>query len=103
MKAKCNCKHEYQEKMVSLEDELLTCRQALQDAEMRHKQDRTHLVYELEQLRGRLIRRLEESTDLLSVGLSALRKETPRIAVMDERAELVIDALRNELDRLRGE
>lgn len=96
-----------QEKMVSLEDELLTCRQqsalALQDAEMRHKQDRTHLVHELEQLRGRLIRRLEESTDLLSVGLSALRKETPRIAVMDERAELVIDALRNELDQLRGE
>lgn len=59
--------------------------------------------HEFESLRGRLVQRLEESIDMLDTGLSALRKEpeTPRIAVMLQRAEVVIDALRSELNSLR--
>lgn len=65
-----------------------------------HTIARTHLHHELEQLRGRLIRRLTDSVDLLDVGLSALRKDTPKIPVMIERAEQVIDALRTEIKEL---
>lgn len=68
-----------------------------------HAVDRTHLQHELEQLRGRLVKRLTDSVDMLEVGLSALRKDTPRVPVMVERAEHVVDALRAEVQELRKE
>jgi len=72
---------------------------------LRHQHiiDRTHLTHDLGQLRGRLVKRLTESVEMLEVGLSALRKETPRVPVMVERAEHVVDALRTEVQELRGE
>lgn len=63
----------------------------------------THLQHALEQLRGRLVKRLTDSVDMLEVGLSALRKEEPRVPVMVERAEHVVDALRAEIRDLREE
>jgi hypothetical protein len=85
--------------------------QALRDsaaAEMaalrrQHADERTHLQHKLEQLRGRLVKRLTDSVDMLEVGLSALRKDTPRVPVMVERAEYVVDALRAEVQELRKE
>lgn len=65
--------------------------------------ERTHLQHKLEQLRGRLVKRLTDSVDMLEVGLSALRKDTPRVPVMVERAEHVVDALRAEVQELREE
>lgn len=62
-----------------------------------------HLRHELEQLRGRLVRRLDDSVEMLEVGLNALQNKTPRIEVMLERAELVVDALRAEKNNLREE
>lgn len=63
----------------------------------------THLRHDLEQLRGRLVRRLGDSVEMLEVGLSALRNKTPRTEVMAERAEHVIDALRAEENYLKEE
>lgn len=68
-----------------------------------HAVEKTHLQHELEQLRGRLVKRLTDSVDMLEVGLSALRKDTPRVPVMVERAEHVVDALRAEVQELREE
>lgn len=68
-----------------------------------HAVDRTHLQHELEQLRGRMVKRLTDSVDMLEVGLSALRKDTPRVPVMVERAEHVVDALRAEIQELKEE
>ena len=68
-----------------------------------HAVEKTHLQHELEQLRGRLVKRLTDSVDMLEVGLSALRKDTPRVPVMVERAEHVVDALRAEVQVLREE
>lgn len=68
-----------------------------------HVIDRTHLTHDLGQLRGRLVKRLTDSVEMLEVGLSALRKETPRVPVMLERAEHVVDALRAEVQELRQE
>lgn len=69
----------------------------------RHDAERMHLRHELEQLRGRLVRRLDESVEMLEVGLTALRNKTPRTEVMAERAEHVVDALRAELANLKEE
>jgi hypothetical protein len=85
--------------------------QALRDssaAEMealrrQHAVEKTHLQHALEQLRGRLVKRLTDSVDMLEVGLSALRKDSPRVPVMVERAEHVVDALRAEVQELREE
>lgn len=62
------------------------------------------LHYEMSMLRGRLIRQLTDSADMLDVGLSALRKDTPRVPVMVERAEVVVGILRDEIRKLmKGE
>lgn len=68
-----------------------------------HAVEKTHLQHELEQLRGRLVKRLTDSVDMLEVGLSALRRDTPRVPVMVERAEHVVDELRAEVQELREE
>jgi hypothetical protein len=65
-----------------------------------HAVERTHLQHQLEQLRGRLVKRLTDSVEMLEVGLSALSKDRPRIPVMVERAEEVVDALRAEIHAL---
>ena len=49
------------------------------------------------------MRRLDDAVETLEVGLSALRNKTPRVEVMLERAELVVDALRAEIKNLREE
>ena len=68
-----------------------------------HEVERVHQRHESEQLRGRLLRRLGDSIEMLEVGLTALRNRTPRIEVMAERAEHVIDALRAEATNLKEE
>lgn len=68
-----------------------------------HEAERIHLRHELEQLRGRLVRRLNDGIEMLEVGLTALRNKTPRTEVMAERAEHVVDALRAELTNLTEE
>jgi len=64
---------------------------------------RMHQGHEFESLRGRLVQRLEESIEMLETGLNALHKEpeTPRVAVMVQRAEVVVDGLRSELNSLK--
>ena len=44
-----------------------------------------------------LIENLRISIDRLQTGLTALNREVPRIEVMAERAELVIESLQSEL------
>ena len=54
-------------------------------------------------MRGRLVESLQLSIQQLETGLSALNREVPRIQVMTERAEIVIDNLRAKLKELGGE
>ena len=77
--------------------------QALYELATNHAAERMHLSHEIEALRGRLVRRLNESTEMLEVGLSALRSNTPNINVMVQRAEQVVDSLRTELNSLEGD
>jgi len=73
------------------------------DLRRQHEAERTHLRHDQEQLRGRMVRRLDEGVEMLDVGLTALRNKTPRVEVMLERAEHVVDALRAEIKNLREE
>ena len=61
------------------------------------------LLHKQEQLHGRLIRRLEDSIAMLETGLTGLRNKTPRIEVMTERAEVVLDTLRTEIANLKAQ
>lgn len=72
----------------------------MENLRSQHSVELTHLQHELEQLRGRLVNRLSESVGLLEVGLTAIRKEQPRVPVMLERAEHVVQTLRNEVSML---
>ena len=68
-----------------------------------NQETKTHLSYDIEVMRGRLIENLRISIDRLQTGLTALNRENPRIEVMTERAELVIESLQSELKELDGE
>ncbi|MBK6655417.1 hypothetical protein [Zoogloea sp.] len=76
---------------------------ALSDLKAQRGADRMHLQHDIEQLRGRMVRRLNDSVEMLEVGLKALQNKTPRTEVMLERAEHVVEALRAELGNLREE
>jgi hypothetical protein len=61
---------------------------------------RMHLSHDIEVMRGRLIESLQISIERLETGLSAINRELPRIEVMRERAEIVIDNLKSQLKEL---
>lgn len=63
----------------------------------------THLRDDFEQMRTRVLRRLVADVDQLEVGLSALRGPEARVHVIQDRVERVVDALRAEVNRLKGE
>jgi hypothetical protein len=88
---------------VELEALQVNSAQALSELKAQREADRMHLQHDIEQLRGRLVRRLDDSVEMLEVGLKALQNKTPRTEVMLERAEHVVEALRAELGNLREE
>lgn len=96
-----------EQQLESVKEELQALRESssaeLEALRRQHAVEKTHLQHELEQLRGRLVKRLTDSVEMLEVGLSALRKDTPRVPVMVERAEHVVDALRVEVRELGEE
>jgi len=91
--------------LAAVQAELMTLKESsrveMEALRHQHSVERTHLHHQLEQLRGRLVKRLTDSAEMLDIGLSALRKDTPRVQVMVERAEHVVDALRAEVQELR--
>lgn len=63
---------------------------------------RAHLRDDYEQLRTRLLRRLKDGAELLSEGLHALRRDNPKIRVMEDHAERTLDALKKEIQYLES-
>lgn len=53
-----------------------------------------------ETLRGRVLNTLRSEVMLLDEGLHALRRDSPKIHVMDDHAERAMDALKSEIARL---
>lgn len=64
---------------------------------------RTHLSHDIELMRGRMVESLRLNIERLQTGLAALNREVPRVGVMVERAEMVVESLKVELKELEGE
>ena len=99
---------ELEKSVASLEELLKDAQTRLERAtddlntERRHRGiERTHLQDDYEKLRGRVVRRLEAELSLLKEGLQALRRDPPKVAVMDDHADRTIDGLTWEIERLR--
>lgn len=58
---------------------------------------------DLERMRGRVLRCLNQDVSLLEEGLHALRSDPPLVHVMDDHAERVVESLRRETVRLRSD
>ena len=95
------------QKSKDLKEQLDALKQTSEEAvgalQRTNQETKTHLSYDIEVMRGRLIENLRISIDRLQTGLTALNREIPRIEVMTERAELVIESLQSELKELDGE
>ena len=75
--------------------------QELANQKTTHADERAHLQDEYERLRGTVLRRLKDELVLMEEGLHALQRNPPRVRVMVDHADRVIDGLRLEIDRLR--
>lgn len=74
--------------------------EALETEKQAHERTRVHLNDDLEHLRSRLLRRLKAEVSLLDEGLHALRRDPPKIRVMEDHAERTLDGLKREIKEL---
>ncbi|MEN8133892.1 MAG: hypothetical protein ABFS45_27790, partial [Pseudomonadota bacterium] len=74
--------------------------EVLQTEKQTHEHTRMHLSDDLEHLRSRLLRRLKAEVSLLDEGLHALRRDPPKIRVMEDHAERALDGLKREIKEL---
>lgn len=65
--------------------------------------DAAHFRDDYQRLRGSILQRVKADVTLLDEGLQALRSPTPKVYVMVDHTERVIEALKREMDRLRGD
>jgi hypothetical protein len=65
--------------------------------------DAAHARDDYQKLRGSVLQRLKADVSLLDEGLQAISRDPPKVHVMLDHAERVIQALRREMDRLRKE
>jgi len=100
-------RYQFEEQRDALQAELAALRdhstEEMAELRRQHEVEGTHLRHDHDQLRGRLVRRLADNIEMLEVGLTALRNKTPRVEVMLERAEHVLEALQAELKNLKEE
>ena len=75
---------------------------ALGSARESHANEKAHLLDNIEKLRSSVVRHLKAELSLLNDGLHALRRDPPKVSIMDDHAERAIDGLTRELERLQG-
>lgn len=66
-----------------------------------HANTRAHLDDELEHLRSNVVRRLTREISLLAEGIQALRRDPPKVHVMDDHAERVLEGLNAAMKAIR--
>lgn len=93
---------ERDELALELQAQRETTQMELAELRQKHETERMRLRHALDDLRGRLVKHLEENLNLLDTGLAALRSKTPRVEVMIERAELTTDSMRAQVANLQG-
>jgi hypothetical protein len=61
----------------------------------------THAKYDLHLLKGRVLKRLLNDIDTLTVGLSAMQGDHPKPHVLVDKVQRVLDSLLNEVSTIR--
>jgi hypothetical protein len=73
------------------------------ESEERDRQSRIELGYEIQTLKGEFVAVLESATSKLSNGLAAAARSATLSTVLVERAEIVLEALTQQLNALKTE
>ncbi len=68
-----------------------------------HDYTKLCLEDDIEKLRSRMLRRLKAEVTLLDEGLHALRRDPPKVHVMEDHADRALDGLKNEIEYLEKE
>lgn len=68
-----------------------------------HADSRVHLSDDREQMRSNMVRYLKREVSLLAEGLQALRKDPPKVRVMDDHAERALEGLQAAIKKLEAE
>lgn len=66
-----------------------------------YEESLSHLRDDMETMRGQVLRRLKEDVALLGEGIHALHREPPKVHVMLDHAERVLDALKAQMAKLK--
>lgn len=92
----------YNLRVAHLESQVQDLKALAENIRIKNQHELTHLRDDLEQQRTRVLRRLKADVALLDEGLTALRRDPPKIHVMDDHAERISDALRQEIKKLES-
>jgi hypothetical protein len=91
-----------QQKIEGKDEKIAALIQQTQEQDSSHQQAIAHVRDDYEKLRGRLLRRLKADVTLLEEGLHALRRDPPKVRVMDDHAERALEGLRAEIRQLES-
>lgn len=98
---------ELEDKLSAVDAQLETARGEVEDLSQKiirttsaHQDAMAHMVHDYDTLQGRVLGRLKEEVSLLDEGLHALRRDPPKVRVMEDHAERVLDGLKSEIERL---
>jgi hypothetical protein len=89
-----------QEELEDRDQQIVNLNDNLNDQKTSYEDTLAHQRDEFQHLRGRMLRRLRSEVSLLDEALHALRKNPPKVDVMDDHAERVVEALRAEIKNL---
>lgn len=87
----------------SREAQIGTVERAMEGQRQRYEISLSHLRDDFEKLRSRVLRRIREDVSLLDEGLHALRRDPPKVHVMEDHAERAVARLRGEIKELEEE
>jgi hypothetical protein len=91
------------EEIRSIEEQVAAGERAMEEQRRRYEDALTHLRDDFEKLRSRVLRRIREDVGLLDQGLHALRRDPPKVHVMEDHAERAVARLRGEIKELEAE
>lgn len=83
------------------EDRVSHLESEIEGLRKKHADELAHLRNDMEALKGRLRSRLRREVELLQEGLQALKRQPPKVHVMEDHAERAIDGLKSEIDQLK--
>lgn len=87
----------------SREEQVTAGERAMEEQRQRYDDSLSHLRDDFEKLRSRVLRRIREDVGLLDEGLHALRRDPPKVHVMEDHAERAVARLRGEIKELEAE